>query len=370
MGVMQKRVVCAIAVACVVGVANGYGAAAAAAMQPRMRSWELDLLGEHGVDLGAAGSGPVHEAGYFKLNRTHEAEMFYFYFENRQQDEDAPLVLWMTGGPGCSSELAIFVENGPYHIEQDLSLSSSKYGWDTVANLIYVDQPINTGFSYSDDPQDTVHYSEVGVANDMIDFLLEFMDKYPQYKGRPFFVTGESYAGHYVPAVSSRIFKAINNGEVSSDVINLQGFAIGNGLTQPDIQYGAYAPFSLSNKLISKELAESIETKMYPPCKKLIEECSGTTYEQCMVALNQCQNIVGEILQAAGNINVYNVHEQCTYPPLCYDFSRVANYLNLPETRKRLGVGNRKWESCSDRVHTDMMGGTSRSEAAAAIDRR
>ena len=89
-----------------------------------------------------------------------------------------------------------------------------------------------------------------------------------------------------------------------------------------------------------------------------------------MVALNQCQNIVGEILQAAGNINVYNVHEQCTYPPLCYDFSRVANYLNLPETRKRLGVGNRKWESCSDRVHTDMMGGTSRSEAAAAIDRR
>ena len=101
------------------------------------------------------------------------------------------------GGPGCSSELAVFEENGPYHVEKNLSLSTSAYGWDTVANLIYVDQPINTGFSYSNDPEDTVHYSEVGVANDMLDFLQEFMAKYPSYKGRPFFVTGESYAGHY-----------------------------------------------------------------------------------------------------------------------------------------------------------------------------
>ena len=147
------------------------------------------------------------EAGYLKLNRTHDAEMFYFFFEQRGMSNlidggsmnvnvnDGPVVLWMTGGPGCSSELAIFYENGPYHISKNLSLSSNPYSWSDAANIIYVDQPINTGFSYSDDPQDTVHYSEIGVANDMLDFLQEFFAKHPHLMGRDFYVTGESYAG-------------------------------------------------------------------------------------------------------------------------------------------------------------------------------
>lgn len=43
-----------------------------------------------------------------------------------------------------------FTENGPYHIKEDLSLERSEYGWDVNSNMIFVDQPINTGFSYSD----------------------------------------------------------------------------------------------------------------------------------------------------------------------------------------------------------------------------
>lgn len=108
-----------------------------------------------------------------QLNRTYDAHMFYFFFESRSLKADDPVVLWMTGkcgscvsldaveggaehsssfigGPGCSSELAVFYENGPYHIKEDLSLERSEYGWDTNSNMIFVDQPINTGFSYSD----------------------------------------------------------------------------------------------------------------------------------------------------------------------------------------------------------------------------
>ena len=100
----------------------------------RLRSWELDLPGRH--DVAGVGSeaapGPLHEAGYFKLNRTVEAEMFYFYFEHRSMAADAPIVLWMTGGPGCSSELAVFYENGPFHIRDDLTLEDNPFGWDTV----------------------------------------------------------------------------------------------------------------------------------------------------------------------------------------------------------------------------------------------
>ena len=88
-------------------------------------------------------------SGYFELNRTSAAEMFYFYFRARHDaGGSAPVVLWMTGGPGCSSELALFAENGPYAVGADgETLSVNEHGWDQVSNLIYVDQPIGTGFS-------------------------------------------------------------------------------------------------------------------------------------------------------------------------------------------------------------------------------
>ena len=158
-----------------------------------------------------------------------------------------------------------------------------------------------------------------------------------------------------MPAVSSRIFAAIENKEISREVINLKGFAIGNGLTDPAIQYGAYADYAFSEKLIPASLKAQVDNNMYPSCKEKIEKCGGSTPEVCMEALNSCENIVADVLGAAGNINVYDVRKQCTYPPLCYDFSRVGDYLNLPSTRRMLGVGNRKWQSCSSKVHQEMM---------------
>ena len=112
--------------------------------------------------------GPERYAGYFKLNRTYDAHMFFFYFEAREDPENAPVVLWMTGGPGCSSELAVFYENGPWKIRNDLSLEETEYGWDRAAHMIYVDQPINTGFSWSEDDRDRCYDEgeDVGSSND------------------------------------------------------------------------------------------------------------------------------------------------------------------------------------------------------------
>lgn len=61
--------------------------------------------------------------------------MFYFFFESRGKKED-PVVIWLTGGPGCSSELAVFYENGPFTIANNMSLAWNKFGWDTVRNDI------------------------------------------------------------------------------------------------------------------------------------------------------------------------------------------------------------------------------------------
>ena len=196
-----------------------------------------------------------------QLNRTHDAHMFYMYFESRSPETAStdPLVLWMTGGPGCSSELAVFYENGPFRIEDDLSLSENPFGWDVGHNVLFIDQPVGTGFSYTSDPSDDVT-SEKQVADDVLDFLLEFLDQKPELLQNDLFVTGESYAGHYVPAVASRIVEHNGNAARKTAALNLKGIAIGNGLTDPGIQYGAYADYAASKNLIGPTTRKAIRS--------------------------------------------------------------------------------------------------------------
>lgn len=124
-------------------------------------------------NLGPESGVPVedlgHHAGYYKLEHSHDARMFYFFFESRSNKDD-PVVIWLTGGPGCSSELAMFYENGPFAIANNMSLVWNEYGWDKASNLLYVDQPVGTGFSYTSDRRD-IRHNEDGVSDDLYDFL-------------------------------------------------------------------------------------------------------------------------------------------------------------------------------------------------------
>lgn len=152
--------------------------------------------------------------------------------------------MWLTGGPGCASELAIFFENGPYQINDDLTLKKNEYAWNNHANMLYVDQPVGTGFSKAK-ITDYVK-NETEIAEDFYLFMTKFVETYPEFKGRPLYITGESYAGHYIPSISAYIHKQQN-----AD-LNLQGFAIGNGWTDPLLQYPQYAQFMYENKKINK----------------------------------------------------------------------------------------------------------------------
>jgi len=148
--------------------------------------------------------GVTQHYGYLLANETYGAYLFYWLFESQGNPQTDPLVLWLTGGPGCSSELALFFENGPYTVNPDLSLTPNPYSWNTNANLLYVDQPAGTGFSYAKNTSGYV-INEAQVAADFYVFLQNFMKKFPQYASLPFFITGESYGGHYVPAISAYI---------------------------------------------------------------------------------------------------------------------------------------------------------------------
>jgi len=157
-----------------------------------------------------------------------------------------------------------------------------------------------------------------------------------------------------VPAVASRVFRAARSAELTVP-INLKGLAIGNGLTKPSIQYGAYADFALQHDLISQSTHDNM-MMFYPACKLALEVCDGYNFSmECLLAVQFCQaTMFGPIMVENPTINVYDYRKECE-GQLCYDFSRMEEYLNKPEVRKALGVGDRTWEACSMDVHEDMM---------------
>ncbi|KAK6163419.1 hypothetical protein DH2020_000283 [Rehmannia glutinosa] len=306
---------------------------------------KFPLLGDSGASVQELG----HHAGYYKLPHSKDARMFYFFFESRNSRND-PVVIWLTGGPGCSSELALFYENGPFHITSNLSLAWNDFGWDKVSNLIYVDQPIGTGFSYSSDDDD-IRHNEEGVSNDLYDFLQAFFKAHPQYATNDFYITGESYAGHYIPAFASRVHQGNKNKEGLP--INLKGFAIGNGLTDPEIQYGAYTDYALDNKLIQQSDYNSMR-KSVSDCQQAIKLCGADGGSSCVAAYMACNNIFNRIVDLSGGKNYYDIRKQCE-GDLCYDFSNMENFLNQKPVRDALGVGDIDFVSCSSTVYEAMV---------------
>ncbi|KAK1314549.1 Serine carboxypeptidase 3 [Acorus calamus] len=303
------------------------------------------LLGSEDVSVKDLG----HHAGYYRLSHSYDARMFYFFFESRNSKDD-PVVIWLTGGPGCSSELAVFYENGPFKIANNLSLVWNEYGWDKASNLIFVDQPTGTGFSYSSDKRDLRH-DEMGVSNDLYDFLQAFFEEHPKFAKNDFYITGESYAGHYIPAFASRVHQG--NKAKEGIHINLKGFAIGNGLTDPAIQYKAYTDYALDMGVIKKSDYTRIN-KILPVCELAIKLCgtSGTT--SCLASYLVCNTIFNSIMKIAGKINYYDIRKQCE-GSLCYDFSNMEKFLNQKNVTDALGVGGIEFVSCSPSVYQAML---------------
>eukprot|EP00240_Pyramimonas_obovata_P001475 CAMPEP_0118934076 /NCGR_PEP_ID=MMETSP1169-20130426/13538_1 /TAXON_ID=36882 /ORGANISM="Pyramimonas obovata, Strain CCMP722" /LENGTH=476 /DNA_ID=CAMNT_0006876939 /DNA_START=79 /DNA_END=1509 /DNA_ORIENTATION=+ len=301
------------------------------------------------------------ESGYIKVDGTRDAHLFYWYFESRENPDKDPFVLWLTGGPGCSSQIALFEELGPYEIDPNnyTHLIRTKYSWSDHTNIIFVDQPVDTGFSYSNSSRDVVH-SEAEVAEDMYNFLLEFLKLHPELQDNDFYVTGESYAGHYVPAVGNRIVVGNKESEMK---IFLKGIAIGNGLVNPEEQYPAYADFALQNDLIDEDFYKQMKHDQVL-CERLIKACKINKLA-CDAAVIECQaTIVTPILAKASvrkfgtkQMNVYDIREPCGKPPLCYDFSQADKFLSDPDVMASLGVNpDIKWTECSNEVHSALMG--------------
>ena len=127
----------------------------------------------------------------------------YFFAESEGDPAADPVVLWLNGGPGCSSFIGLFLENGPLSVGGDGALAENAGRWNARANVLYLESPPGVGFSYDAAAPPPYAANDTSTAADSLAALRDFFASFPAFAGRDLWLTGESYAGVYVPFLAS-----------------------------------------------------------------------------------------------------------------------------------------------------------------------
>ena len=185
----------------------------------------------------AARASPMH-AGFLAVQGTSAKNQMYFnYWPAMSGDPNAPLILWLQGGPGATSLFGNWVEIGPYGIDATGKAYARNETWNEKFSLLFIDQPVGTGYSYSEGGFDNFVRSQDEIGVQLYDVLLQFFKLFPQHLTNDFYVAGESYAGKYVPTIAHRIH--VENARVAATgnaFLPLAGISIGDPMSDPALQ--------------------------------------------------------------------------------------------------------------------------------------
>lgn len=202
------------------------------------------------------------ETGYIGVDETEDVQLFYYFVKSQRNAKEDPLVLWLTGGPGCSSLSGLIYEIGPIYfevVEYNGSLPTlvlNPHSWTQVASIIFVDSPVGTGFSYA-------RTAVAALSGDFIQvkqadqFLRKWLTDHPEFLSNPVYVGGDSYSGLPIPPLVQLISDGNEDG--SKPLINLKGYILGNAATDYSIDDNSKVPFAHGMGLISDELYESLK---------------------------------------------------------------------------------------------------------------
>lgn len=272
---------------------------------------------------------------------------FFWFFESRNDPENDPIILWLNGGPGCSSMTGLFFELGPSSIDVNLKPIYNEYAWNQNASVIFLDQPVNVGFSYSD--SDSIS-NTIAAGKDVYSFLKLFFKKFPNYSNLDFHIAGESYAGHYIPIFASEILSHDDRN------FNLTSVMIGNGLTDPLTQYKYFIPMACDeeNPILNHDDCQSMEDSL-DRCISLIESCyNSQSVWTCVPASLYCNNAQLGPYQKTGK-NVYDIRKNCN-GPLCYkDLENIDRYLNLDYVQEAIGAEVSDFQSCNFDINRNFL---------------
>lgn len=238
-------------------------------------------------------------AGYVNVNATNGRNLFYWFVESQDNPATDKLVLWLNGGPGCSSVAGMMTEQGPFRPQQDGTLLINPYAWNAHANVIFLESPAGVGFSYSNVNSDYT-VGDVRTADDAYNFLQGFLDRYPQYRNTPFWVTGESYGGHYVPELANRI---LEGNAAGNPKINIEGFMAGNAWTYMPIDNAGAVFYWWTHALISDETYNGINSNCDFADIGPLKSDSRRVYDE-----DACDTFLDAASNEMGNVNIYDIY--------------------------------------------------------------
>ncbi|GAA0170761.1 serine protease [Lithospermum erythrorhizon] len=284
-----------------------------------MQDVVIDLPGQPSISF-------LHYAGYVTVNQENGRALFYWFYEAATLPEEKPLVLWLNGGPGCSSVgYGATQEIGPFFLDTNTNgLKLNPYSWNREANLLFLESPIGVGFSYSNTSSDYDNIGDAFSADDAYAFLHQWFLKFPSYRTRTFYIAGESYAGKYVPELAELIHD--NNKDVSL-FIDLKGIMVGNPETSDAEDWMGIVDYAWSHAVISDETHKTI--------KQSCDFKGNNTWT------DECSQAVDEIFKQYGEIDIYSL-----YTSTCIENS------SGPDTKSTKAVSKR-----SSKMMLGLLGG-------------
>jgi vitellogenic carboxypeptidase-like protein len=278
-------------------------------------------------------------AGFASTKKGSHLFTWFFGCQKMVDEKHAanfPLLIWLNGGPGGSSMAGEMLENGPYLMKSDEmgTIYENPNAWNKEAHVMYWDNPVGAGYSYNEDKKYVDNEDEL--SDQFYEALQDFYDSMPpQYRKCPLYVTGESYGGKYIPAITEKIIKNNNNlpGEGNNDrFINIKGMAIGNPWMDPVMQCKFRLETGFDLGFLGRKQYD-ILMDSYALLPKLIED------KQWRSAFELNQSLKRKLIACGGGIAIYDV--RIWDDPLFG--AGLMKYFNLPEVRAALNVPGRPW---------------------------
>ncbi|CDK28148.1 unnamed protein product [Kuraishia capsulata CBS 1993] len=305
---------------------------------------------------------PVMHAGHLELYAENSTNYFFWKFERPPANstiKSEKLIFWLNGGPGCSSMDGALMEIGPLRIGADGNVLFNNGSWMEAADLVFVDQPGGTGFSYTD-----AYDRELDeVAGDFVVFLAKYFRVFPQDLAKQVWIAGESYAGQYIPYISRAVLDENAKPEPAfGGPVALEGALIGNGWISPDHQSLSYIPFAVQENILSKTDPSMPKLlKQHEQCQKVI---NSRNPEIRKVESPQCDSILDVLLEVTKDnsasqdkqcINMYDYRLRDSYPSCGMNWPSDLEYVNPFLRQEKIGEylnlkKMRVWNECDGQV--------------------
>ncbi len=287
-------------------------------------------------------------AGHIMVDSNKGGHLFYWLFESKKDDADRPLIIWLNGGPGCSSMDGLWLELGPLRLNDDQTVRVNPNSWHKIGNIVFIDQPVGTGLAYTLN-KDGYAKNDETINSHFYTFLMTFFEMHSQYTIKdenggsgisrtvPIFFTGESHAGHYIPSMVNYILQRNNDANTLLQ-LNVEGVALGNPWLDPSNQYNP-AEFAHGLGILSAGQVNKL-SEQEGKCKQLLK--------QGRLNSNICYSLLDSVIDAstlngAAKVLMYDtrkyVQSSRSFPP---GHEALERYLNRADVQTALHVKNFK----------------------------